>query len=231
MTEPTADRTAASDPRTPGPTSIGSLLERQETRNRILSAGAKVFGEKGVDAATVEDILGEAGVSRGTFYKYFSNKYEVLKSLFEIVTDNIYETVTEAARRAEDPDASIRAALEAYLDLHRRGGDLVPVLQTEAVRSESPLAPLRRDLMDRLVAFIGERARSVTDRTIDPLVFRSLLLTVEGVLNYLHEGGSFGDEEARRARAVLIPQFERTLGIADERTPDLPSTHPTDSST
>lgn len=230
MSEPPANHETASDARPRGPTQIGILLEREKTHNRILGAGASVFGEQGVDGATVQDILEEADLSRGTFYNYFSNKYEVLRSLFKIVTENVYETVTDAARRADDPGSSIRAALEAYLDLHRRGGDLVPVLQTEAVRSESPLAPLRRDLMDRLVSFIGERTRSLTDRTLDPLVFRSLLLAVEGLLNHLHEGGSFGDEEARRARNVLIPQFERTLGLADEDTPDLPTADSTDSS-
>jgi AcrR family transcriptional regulator len=49
--------------------------------NKILSAAAQVFYEKGYSAANVNDIATLADVATGTFYIYFDGKYELYKFL------------------------------------------------------------------------------------------------------------------------------------------------------
>src|SRR6476469_1895242 len=41
--------------------------------------------------ATVEDFVREAGVARGTFYIYFTDKYDLLKALTALTTERIFE--------------------------------------------------------------------------------------------------------------------------------------------
>ncbi len=48
------------------------------TAERILKGAAKAFGESGLKATTVQDILNAAGVSRRTFYLHFRNIEAVL---------------------------------------------------------------------------------------------------------------------------------------------------------
>ncbi len=57
--------------------------EAERTRHDIIDAGLRVFGAKGVEAARVEDIAKEAGVTRGAFYYYFKNKMELYVELLE----------------------------------------------------------------------------------------------------------------------------------------------------
>ena len=49
----------------------------RETLNRILSAAAQVFYEKGYHSASINDITRLAGVASGTFYVYFDGKYNL----------------------------------------------------------------------------------------------------------------------------------------------------------
>jgi AcrR family transcriptional regulator len=64
---------------------------------------------------TVADIIAEAGVSRATFYFYFSSKFAVLNALLAQVTDEIYEVSQPYLNRDEEepPEHALRRGLEA----------------------------------------------------------------------------------------------------------------------
>jgi len=68
-----------------------AALTRIDTRTKVLKAARSVFARKGYKAATVEDILREAHIARGTFYRYFPNKRQVFFDLFSELLDGIYE--------------------------------------------------------------------------------------------------------------------------------------------
>lgn len=48
-----------------------------ETRQRIVSAATKLFSQFGYDSVSIEDIIKEANVSRGSFYVYFLSKEDL----------------------------------------------------------------------------------------------------------------------------------------------------------
>ncbi|MDI9589364.1 MAG: TetR family transcriptional regulator, partial [Acidobacteriota bacterium] len=51
--------------------------KRSHTRQKLVSAAAQVFADKGVAGATVDDLVKAAGFTRGAFYSNFSTKEEV----------------------------------------------------------------------------------------------------------------------------------------------------------
>lgn len=54
---------------------------RAETQARLLDAAIEVFAERGVLAATVEEICDQAGYTRGAFYSNFASKDELVLAL------------------------------------------------------------------------------------------------------------------------------------------------------
>lgn len=56
---------------------------RSASRGRILASARKLFLQRGYDATTMQDIVGEAGTSIGNAYFYFGNKEELLMILVE----------------------------------------------------------------------------------------------------------------------------------------------------
>jgi AcrR family transcriptional regulator len=92
-----------------------TYLERQGLRmgsngkrDLIMAAGAKVFPRVGYHRATVEDILGEAGVARSTFYTYFSNKRDLFThsvgGIMEEVLAILGPGIDAAIARFDDPE-------------------------------------------------------------------------------------------------------------------------------
>jgi AcrR family transcriptional regulator len=65
-------------------------------RERIIDALALVCAAKGYAAATVEDVIAQAGVSRRTFYDLFSSKQECFLVAYELVMDRVLLAVERA---------------------------------------------------------------------------------------------------------------------------------------
>jgi len=112
-------------------------------RNRILRGAARVFGERGYGASSVETILTAAEVSRRTFYRTFRSKEDVLRTLF----DNSVHMLLRAVKQAVDPRFSRHelrnAAVDAYIEVHANAGALARVLLLEQFSPGSPLAAQR----------------------------------------------------------------------------------------
>ena len=53
----------------------------EQRKNQILDVAKVVFSQKGYYEAYVEDIIRQAGVGKGTFYRYFKNKEDLFISL------------------------------------------------------------------------------------------------------------------------------------------------------
>jgi AcrR family transcriptional regulator len=66
-------------------------------RKQILEGARRIFINMGFDAASMNDITREAGVSKGTIYVYFANKEELFEALVEeercAIFNNLYEAL------------------------------------------------------------------------------------------------------------------------------------------
>ena len=66
------------------------------TRERILGAAFVRFARYGFRRTSMEDIAGEAGVSRAALYLQFRNKEEIFKSLAQDLQDRALAAFTES---------------------------------------------------------------------------------------------------------------------------------------
>lgn len=85
-------------------------------KSRLLEAAERVFCEKGLDRAKVEDITTQAGLSKGAFYLHFDSKGDAFKELLSEVLAHL-KTRMEAAKAIPLPslDHGVERALEMWL--------------------------------------------------------------------------------------------------------------------
>lgn len=54
------------------------ISEKNNTKAKIIKAATELFGEKGYNSTSIQDICRKAGVSKGGLFYYFSAKEEIL---------------------------------------------------------------------------------------------------------------------------------------------------------
>lgn len=86
--------------------------KKLETRQALEEAALRLFGERGYEQTTVEDIAEAADVAVRTFFRYFSSKQDVLFG--DVVTDRVRRLRDELAARpmTEPPLESIKAVMD-----------------------------------------------------------------------------------------------------------------------
>ena len=57
---------------------IPQALVTENQRDRLLDAATEIFSDQGYAALAVANVIQQAGVSRGTFYEIFDNKFDCL---------------------------------------------------------------------------------------------------------------------------------------------------------
>ncbi len=181
------------------------------TPERLLDGAAAALARHGVRGTTVQHVLDAASISRRTFYQHFRSLDDVLRALYERITEQLLAEVRAAATSTEDPVQRLFAALEAYLDFELNGGDLLILLQAEASRPDSLLAEARRRTIDELVEFTAAGVERDTGFRFDPLVFRTLFVGMDGVVIGLQQKRAFTRADRDRLAAVIKPMFLAVL--------------------
>ncbi|HET6950155.1 MAG TPA: TetR/AcrR family transcriptional regulator [Acidimicrobiales bacterium] len=118
------------------PTAADRLLRPrgETTRRRLLDAGAVVLPARGYHDARVDDIVAAAGVSHGTFYRYFHNKDDFFRVLAEAASSRMIDLV-EALRLDAPPD-ELRAWLRRWLAAYRADGGVISTWQEMKTNEE-----------------------------------------------------------------------------------------------
>ena len=75
------------------------MKKEPKKKTRIVQAADQLFKKFGIKKVTVEEICQEAGASKMTFYKYFANKIELVKYLWQQMTDDSIQKLDELDRR------------------------------------------------------------------------------------------------------------------------------------
>src|SRR3954454_19559823 len=83
-------------------------------REKVLSAGLELFGERGYDATSIAEIGLRAGIAKSVLYHYFGSKAGLWEEVAVAQTRELIKAVAEAV--PDDPDAPrLRAGVDAYL--------------------------------------------------------------------------------------------------------------------
>lgn len=76
-----------------------SLEEKKLIREKLLKVGEKIFVEKGIRKAGLQEITKEAGIGLGSFYNFFESKEKLFLELLDIYNARIFEVQKEALDR------------------------------------------------------------------------------------------------------------------------------------
>jgi AcrR family transcriptional regulator len=93
------------------------------TRTRILEAALLCFKQLGIDKTSLIDVARTANLSRGTVYRYFSDRQSLIDATVERNTENYYSEAAEVMDRESRLVDQVGAFAEVFarnINNHRR---------------------------------------------------------------------------------------------------------------
>ena len=156
------------------------------TRERILAAALDLFGRRGFDGASLDDIAAVVGVRKQTLLYWFPSKDALVDGVLEMAADQLVVVVEAAIRAAPDePLARVDAVVRAvFRPAVRRPALLGLVREVSRLPSEraDAIAAKLRPLIDRATVYLGQEMESGRVRQGDPRLIAGIAYaTVTGV--------------------------------------------------
>jgi AcrR family transcriptional regulator len=136
----------------------------QTTRAHLIDVATRLFAAHGYDGTSIETVLAESGVSRGSLYHHFKGKDALFWAVLESVGTRIGVQAAEEARDAPDPIAALRIGCLAWI---RLAAD--PVVQQIM-------------LIDAPAVLGWQRYRELDEQTV--------LVTIRAALGYAADAGT-----------------------------------------
>jgi len=137
-----------------------SKLETAETRQRIVEVAAREFRANGIQATGVADLMSEAGLSHGGFYRHFDSKDQLVAEACEAGMTGMIAELEEAANGSEGKER-FRAIVEAYVSSTHRDepehGCPLAGLGSELARAEAEARTAAARGFDELVEVLAKR--------------------------------------------------------------------------
>lgn len=216
-----------------------SRFEKTKTHKRIVSIASKKFREEGLSRVGIAELMKEAGLTVGGFYKHFDSRDDLVAEAISLAFGNWKRRVDAA--KTEGRSLSIARLIDDYLsEAHRdnpgRGcafSALAPEIarsdkKTRAVTSEE----VRNDIQLIATLLQGNDKRAARSKAIlifsalvgamslaravsDEALSREILKTVGELLKNSIANQSFRHTNHRRPR--ILPQFKQVADCTESK--------------
>lgn len=120
--------------------------QKQETRSRLVSAGAKVFASRGLEGTRIGDIAREAGVAMGTLYTHFPDKDALFEEVMRAGKAAIIAGIEATNELDVDHETRDRLVMEGVVAFAEAYGPLFRLLLSRGGGQD----PLRREVVDAI---------------------------------------------------------------------------------
>lgn len=188
-----------------------------KTRRKLKAAALDVFSEKGVMAATVEEITDKANLGKGTLYRHFTDKDEMVSTLVEDAIGNLIGRLRDYTSSPETLEDLLEHFLVAHYNFFSENieefilffqGRLFLKLQGD----------ISEGLEDPYVRYLGELEEQISQYVspkINPAKIRRLTCAVAGFISGYFSFAMIGMDEDEIEKSVkpLKNAFVKTLCV------------------
>lgn len=140
----------------PGRHGLSREFVVRNQRDRLTAGVIATVAERGYHDTTVSQICAAAGVSRRTFYTYFSTKEECYLQAFDLIDEHVAGAMAAAEADGGDWPQLVRARLRALLATYAANPDLVRFTLVAPFRAGIGIAARQRTALERILATLEE---------------------------------------------------------------------------
>jgi AcrR family transcriptional regulator len=165
--------------------------QQERQRRRLILAAGETFVALGYATSTVADILKAAGMSRRSFYEFFTSKEDILLALLDEMVAEIRAEVSELTRGVENPFERATLMMLAYVRVAAR----FPVVSYQVMAAGGEPRVRRRQHLASFLEQLNEQLRAAHEaglisRSPDDVTLRMLVGGLDHLILSYHLDGT-----------------------------------------
>ena len=190
------------------------VKEAEERKNEILDAAEKLFGAKGFDHTSTNDILNEIGIARGTLYYHFKSKEDILDAMIERITRQLIAKATDIVQKKEIPVLQRLTMTIMTLNVNNELG--LEVMQ-QVHKPQNAL--MHQKMQETLLSGVNPLITGLIEEGIQQDIFRTDYPAEAVEMTMLYSSTAFDsmtvytEEERQRKIVAFIYNLEQLLGM------------------
>jgi AcrR family transcriptional regulator len=106
--------------------------ERGMRREMIVTAAQNLFGKKGFELTTVDEIAAEAELGKGTIYSYFKSKSEIYVAILEKEMEVLWERMKKVGNEGRPAVDTLYCLYDIFIQFHRERKNFIETLFIQA---------------------------------------------------------------------------------------------------
>ncbi len=105
-------------------------MNKDEKREKIITAAGKVFGQHGFKEARMEKVAEEAGMGKSSLYYYFISKEELFEAVVEREAEHLKSAIINATKDVTDPYKRMKIYVTARMKAFNEAINLYTAVKT-----------------------------------------------------------------------------------------------------
>jgi TetR/AcrR family transcriptional regulator, cholesterol catabolism regulator len=185
-----------------------------EKRDRLLHAAADVFKDKGLEAASINDIAARLGSDRASVYYYYGSKHEIFLALVRQAVEEIVIVAENIAATDEPSTVRLQRLVQSLLDAYERNYPFIHLYIQEDMRRVPGDGSAAGEQLQELGRRYEDAVGRITADGVESGEFRSdldarlVMFAIMGAVNWTHRwfvpGGRLTGAEIGKSFADLF---------------------------
>ncbi|MBM7619913.1 AcrR family transcriptional regulator [Bacillus tianshenii] len=187
-----------------------------ERKLQVIKKAHQLFIEKGFQATSIQDILDFSGISKGTFYNYFSSKNELLIELFKTIYTKLEKDRADLLIGKDPADINIFIQ-QIEMQMHtNRANKLISLFEEVFFSKDEELKEFIKRGQLRMIRWIYERFIDLFGEEKKPYLLDCSIMFM-GILNHNIKFNLMGQENATASiHRVVKYSVERIVQVVNE---------------
>jgi len=149
------------------------------TREHIQNAVTRLITKNGVPGLTMEKVALEAGLAKGTLYRHFKTKSDLLRATMDSCISRLNEELFAILDQDSPPDKRLEEMTVRHFKFFDEHRDFFRVLLYERSRVQSKLGRCRssryQTFLEKIAAVVDEGIKLGLFRSLDSLKIASII--------------------------------------------------------
>lgn len=171
-------------------------------KKQIIDAAHRLFIEKGFVTTSIQDILDEAEIAKGTFYNYFTSKNECLMAILEFVYEETNQKRNEIAHGREKNDEEVLAAQIAIRMDTNRKHSIMALFSSISLSDDDDLQAFIGKQHSRELQWVAKRLTEVNGPETERYALDHAVILLGTIHHSLHVLKIIGNKDIAPKRVI-----------------------------